>query len=143
MRLGHATLARGFTLIELMIGVAIFALLTVLAVPMYGDFMANTQVRTAAESVLTGIRLAQSEAVRRGIPVRFELVGSTGWQVVFLAVAPPPTASRTRTLAATTAWMAFVTRVTSASCAHTTSAREHRTPLPLRSAERRWSRSRA
>jgi type IV fimbrial biogenesis protein FimT len=85
MRLGNAMVALGFTLIELMIGIAIFALLTALAVPMYGDFMANTQVRTAAESVLTGVRLAQSEALRRGIPVRFELTGPTTWQVVFLA----------------------------------------------------------
>jgi type IV fimbrial biogenesis protein FimT len=85
MRLGNAMVARGFTLIELMIGIAIFALLTVLAAPMYGDFMGNTQVRTAAESVLTGVRFAQSEAVRHGIPVRFELVSGTNWQVVFLA----------------------------------------------------------
>ncbi len=74
---------RGFSLIELLIGLSIFAFLAMLAVPMYGEFLANTQVRTAAESVLSGARLAQTEAVRRSVPVRFELLGTTGWRVVF------------------------------------------------------------
>ena len=85
MRLGSSAAAQGFTLIELMIGIVIFTLLMLLAAPMYGDFMGNTQVRTATESVLTGVRLAQSEAVRRGIPVRFEMPSATSWRVVFLA----------------------------------------------------------
>lgn len=76
-------LARGFTLIELMIGLAIFGFLALLALPMYGEFLANSQVRTAAESILSGVRLAQTEAVRRSVPVRFELVGNNKWQVVF------------------------------------------------------------
>jgi type IV fimbrial biogenesis protein FimT len=85
MRLIKATLMKGFTLIELMIALAIFAFLAMLAVPMYGEMLANTEVRTAAESVLSGVRLAQTEAVRRSVPVRFELVNPTGWRVVFHA----------------------------------------------------------
>ena len=71
----------GFTLIELLIGLAIFAFLTLLAGPMYADFMGNTQVRTAAENSLEGVRLAQHEALRRNALARFVFTPATGWQV--------------------------------------------------------------
>ncbi|TMH00654.1 MAG: type II secretion system protein, partial [Betaproteobacteria bacterium] len=54
----------GFTLIELMIALAIFAFLVFLAGPIYADFMGNSKIRNAAENTLTGIRLAQSNAIR-------------------------------------------------------------------------------
>src|SRR5450631_1543968 len=73
----------GFTLIELMITLAIFAFLTFLAGPMYADFMGNTQIRTAAENTLTGVRLAQTTAVRNNRPAKFVLDTSAtgGWAV--------------------------------------------------------------
>jgi type IV fimbrial biogenesis protein FimT len=72
---------RGFSLIELMIAISIFALLIMLAGPMYADFMGNSQIRNASESLLSGIRLAQAEAIRRNTQVAFVLDTSTGWQV--------------------------------------------------------------
>jgi type IV fimbrial biogenesis protein FimT len=72
---------RGFTLIELLIGLAIFAFLAVLAGPAYFDFIGNTQVRTAAENSLLGVRLAQQEALRRNALARFVFTPATGWQV--------------------------------------------------------------
>jgi type IV fimbrial biogenesis protein FimT len=74
--------ARGFTLIELMIAISIFAFLIMLAGPMYADFMGNTQIRNAAESTLSGLRVAQAEAVKRNAQVAFVLTPATGWQVV-------------------------------------------------------------
>jgi type IV fimbrial biogenesis protein FimT len=74
----------GFTLIELMITLAIFAFLTFLAGPMYADFMGNTQIRTAAENTLTGVRLAQTSAVRNNRPAKFVLDTTSvtgGWAV--------------------------------------------------------------
>ena len=62
---------RGFTLIELLIALAIFAFLIMLAGPMYADFMGNSQIRNAAENTLTGIRLAQTHAVRNNRPAKF------------------------------------------------------------------------
>jgi len=78
-----AALTRGFTLIELMVAIAIFALLITLAAPMYGEFLANTQIRNAAENTLLGVRQAQAEAVKRNGQVQFVLA-TTGWQVVEL-----------------------------------------------------------
>ena len=72
---------RGFSLIELMVAIAIFGILATLAVPMYGQFVANTQIRTATESMLTGVRLAQTEAVKRNGTVEFLLDPATGWTV--------------------------------------------------------------
>ena len=53
------------TLIELMIGLAIAAILLLLAAPAYRDFIANTNVRNAAENTVAGLRQARAEAVKR------------------------------------------------------------------------------
>lgn len=75
---------RGFSLIELMISITIFALLVVLASPMYTSFMGNSQIRSAGEALLDGLRFAQAEAVRRNTQVAFILNTATGWQVTGL-----------------------------------------------------------
>jgi type IV fimbrial biogenesis protein FimT len=72
---------RGFTLIELMIGLAIFAFLIMIAGPQYVDFLGNSQIRNGAENTLTGLRLAQTEAIRGNTQAQFVLDSATGWQV--------------------------------------------------------------
>jgi len=76
---------RGLTLIEMMITIAIGTLLTLMALPMYSTWIASQQVRTAAESVYEGIRVAQTEAVRRNNPVAFELDKDKGWKVMLVS----------------------------------------------------------
>ncbi len=74
---------RGFTLIELMIGLAIAATLLVLAAPNFATWSADGQIRAAAESVVSGMRYAQMEAIKRNVPVEFVLDPTTGsgqWQ---------------------------------------------------------------
>ncbi len=73
-------LHRGFTLIELMIALAILALLTMLAVPMYGEMLANSEVRNATENILMGLRTAQGEAVKLNAPAKF-VMDTAGWNV--------------------------------------------------------------
>src|ERR1700676_1934950 len=80
----ETTTARGFTLIELLIALAIFAFLIMLAGPMYADFMGNSQIRNAAENTLTGIRLAQTHAVRNNRPAKVVVnpdPAAGGWSV--------------------------------------------------------------
>ena len=72
----------GFTLVELMIGLAIAALLVVLALPSYQVWIADAQIRNAAESIASGLRYAQSQAVARNSTIEFVLnpiVGTGGW----------------------------------------------------------------
>ena len=57
--------ARGFTLIELVVTIALLGILVMLSVPSFTGWIRNSQVRTVAEALQTGLRTAQAEAVRR------------------------------------------------------------------------------
>jgi type IV fimbrial biogenesis protein FimT len=72
--------ARGFTLIEMMIAVAIMGLLLLLATPGYIEFTANSKVRNVTEGMMNGLRQAQLEAVKRNTNVQF-LMTADGWEV--------------------------------------------------------------
>jgi type IV fimbrial biogenesis protein FimT len=64
---------RGVTLVELMVGLAIFAFLLMLGAPSFSTWIQNGQIRTATEAIQSGLQLARAEAVRRNMPVRFQL----------------------------------------------------------------------
>ncbi len=68
---------RGFSLIELIVGMVILGVLLSLAIPGFSNWLRNARVRTAAESVQNGLQLARAEAVRRNTTVRFSLVSTT------------------------------------------------------------------
>jgi type IV fimbrial biogenesis protein FimT len=68
----------GVSLIELMIGIVIVSLLMVMGAPSFGLWMQNTQTRAAAESILNGLQIARTEAVRRNTQVRFSLTDASG-----------------------------------------------------------------
>ncbi len=68
---------RGFSLIELIVGMVILGVLLSLAMPGFSNWLRNARVRTAAESVQNGLQLARAEAVRRNTDVRFSLVSTT------------------------------------------------------------------
>jgi type IV fimbrial biogenesis protein FimT len=65
--------SRGFTLVELVIAVAMIGLLMALGVPSFTAWIRNAQVRTVTDGLQAGIRLAQSEAVRRNRAMVFSL----------------------------------------------------------------------
>lgn len=62
-------LSRGFTLLELMIAIAIAAILLAVGVPSFADFVANTRIATDSSNLLVDLALARSEAVKRGTAV--------------------------------------------------------------------------
>jgi len=68
---------RGFSLIELIVGMAILGILMSIGIPAFSDWMRNARVRTTAESVLNGLQLARAEAVRRNTTVGLYLVTNT------------------------------------------------------------------
>lgn len=79
--------ATGFTLIELMIGIAILAIAMALGIPSFAEWIQNSQIRTAGESISAGLQSARNEAIRRNTPIEFTLTGNggageTGWRTV-------------------------------------------------------------
>lgn len=66
--------SHGFTLIEMMITLAVFALLLMVGLPSMTTWLQNQQIRTSAEGIQAGLQLARAEALRRNAPVRFQLV---------------------------------------------------------------------
>jgi type IV fimbrial biogenesis protein FimT len=67
----------GFTLIEMLIVVAIVALLTTLGIPSFRVWIQNTQIYNAAESAQNGLQKAKAEAVKRNSNVTFALLGAS------------------------------------------------------------------
>ncbi|OEZ28823.1 GspH/FimT family pseudopilin [Variovorax boronicumulans] len=65
---------RGFTLVELVVTIAVFALLLLAALPSLGTWTDNTRIRNVASSLLDGLQLARAEAIRRNQNVSFWLV---------------------------------------------------------------------
>ncbi len=68
---------RGFTLIELVVTIALLAVLLGLAAPSFSLWTRNAQVRTIGDTLQNGVRLAQNEAVRRNRQVVFFLTNDT------------------------------------------------------------------
>jgi type IV fimbrial biogenesis protein FimT len=64
----------GMSLIELLIGLAIMALLIMIGLPNMATWLQNSKIRTAGETMLAGLTLARTEAVKRNQIVRFQMV---------------------------------------------------------------------
>lgn len=66
--LRHAS-SRGFTLIELMVGLTLAAVLAVLAVPSFTGLINSNRVTSATNELVSALALARTEAIRRGTRV--------------------------------------------------------------------------
>jgi type IV fimbrial biogenesis protein FimT len=65
MKTYHAQ-ANGFTLIELMVTIAIAAILMMVAVPSFTSFQRNAELTSRMNSLLASINTVRSEAMKRG-----------------------------------------------------------------------------
>jgi type IV fimbrial biogenesis protein FimT len=70
-------------MIELMIAITIFAIVLAMGVPSYRDWIQSSQIRTAAESILNGLTLARSEAVKLNQTVTFTFtsIPNSSWTI--------------------------------------------------------------
>lgn len=73
----------GFTIIELLVAVAIAAILMALAAPSFNEFLAKRRVEGTTSELVTDIQFARSEAVSRNAPVRVTF--GNGCYVIHLA----------------------------------------------------------
>ena len=62
----YSTVENGFTLIELMVTLAMVAILMTVAVPSFTTFQRNAELTSFSNSLLSGINAARGEAMKRG-----------------------------------------------------------------------------
>ncbi len=62
-------LPRGFTLLEVMITIAILAIALGIGVPSFIDFMRNSRLSGTANDLLADLNFARSESIKRHVPV--------------------------------------------------------------------------
>lgn len=89
--------SRGFTLVELMITLALAAIIMSLAIPGFQDIIRNNRAATQSNELVAALSLARSEAVKRGARVSLcpstngaACTGGTDWAegwIVFLDTA--------------------------------------------------------
>lgn len=75
---------QGLTLIELLAGLALVAIVATLAAPAFGSLIDAQRRQDAAQQLSSGLRLARAEAILRGQPVMVqarEEDWSRGWRV--------------------------------------------------------------
>lgn len=71
----------GFTLVEMVITVALLAVLVTVAVPSFRDYTLQNRVKTGAQELFTALLYARSEAIKRNDDVYiFPNGGASDWQ---------------------------------------------------------------
>ena len=70
---------RGFTAIELVIVMAIVAVLAALATPDLSNLLVNQRLRAAGTDLMSSLIVARSEAIKRNGPVEIRPASGTDW----------------------------------------------------------------
>lgn len=73
------TVPRAFTLVELLVTIALLAALLAVAVPAFQDMIANNRIAEAANRIVASLHYARGEALRRNRCVRVAADAGGGW----------------------------------------------------------------
>ena len=92
--IGRRAHARGMTLTELMITLAVAAVLMVIGVPSFKNASLGSRLSAAANNLLASVQLARSEAIKRNVAVTLcasadgaTCAASGGWEQGWIIVA--------------------------------------------------------
>lgn len=69
----------GFTLVEVIVVIAIIGIAVTMGIPSYKQWVQNTQIRNAAESIQGGLQRARAEAIGRNENIEFVLGTNPRW----------------------------------------------------------------
>ena len=75
----RTSLSRGFTLIEMLVTLAIFAVLLMIAIPSMRPFLQSQSVKNASMDINSTVALARSEAIKRNATVDVTANSATDW----------------------------------------------------------------
>jgi len=81
--MSHAGPQRGLTIIELMVVVAVIAVLVTLAAPSFRSLIAAQRVKGINAELVTDLQFARSEAATRGRPVRIRFNPAAACYVIY------------------------------------------------------------
>jgi type IV fimbrial biogenesis protein FimT len=104
--------AGGFTLLELLMTVAVLAVLVGVAIPGMAELVRNNRVTAQTNELVTTLNLARTEAIKRGRRVRVDVTQTaTGWTatVTVIGVGGDPLRVVDRAASAVTVSTASVT----------------------------------
>jgi type IV fimbrial biogenesis protein FimU len=73
--------ASGFTLVELMVIVAVLGIFASIAVPSFADLVRRNRVQSASEELYNLLQYARTEAVARGRPITIEKNQGGSWLI--------------------------------------------------------------
>jgi type IV fimbrial biogenesis protein FimT len=74
----------GFTMIEMLVSVGVFAMLAAIAAPSFRNYTAAQSIRTTSFNLTTALMLARSEAIKRNRSVTIAASGGSwqnGWEI--------------------------------------------------------------
>lgn len=92
MRMPKAGKASGFTLVELMVTIAVATVLLIIATPSFTDFLDKARLRGVAGNAVDFINAARAQSVKQGRDVNVAFGGSTtAWCIGANAAADPGT----------------------------------------------------
>ncbi|NVO04651.1 MAG: GspH/FimT family pseudopilin [Rhodoferax sp.] len=80
----------GFTLVELMVTVAMLAILIALAAPSFQSLLSGLQVSNTAFALVSDLTLARNEAVKRGTNVQLAPGVASDWSQGWTVSVPSP-----------------------------------------------------